>query len=118
MSEMPVMTKVDRGSARLRMLSNKKDRVVNWVMMGFCYACALAAITALFMIFGYILYKGFTSLSVSLFTELPGVPLEPGTEGFRPIGLRNCIAGTLVLIAMASTIGVPLGMLCGIYLAE
>jgi phosphate transport system permease protein len=32
--------------------------------------------------------------------------------------MLNCIAGTLVLIAMASCVGVPLGMLCGIYLAE
>jgi phosphate transport system permease protein len=108
----------DTGFARSRNLHNTTARIVNRLVILACYAAALVSILALFMIFGYILYKGASSLSLSLFTALPGAPMEPGTEGYRPTGLRNCIAGTLVLIAMASCVGVPLGMLCGIYLAE
>jgi phosphate transport system permease protein len=32
--------------------------------------------------------------------------------------MRNCLAGSVALIGMASCIGIPLGMLCGIYLSE
>jgi phosphate transport system permease protein len=108
----------DAPFARSRSLHNTTARVINRLVILGCYASALVSILALLMIFGYILYKGASSINLSLFTELPGAPMEPGTEGYRPTGLRNCIAGTLTLIAMASGVGVPLGMLCGIYLAE
>jgi phosphate transport system permease protein len=35
-----------------------------------------------------------------------------------PEGMRNCIIGTVILVGLASVLGVPLGMLCGIYMAE
>lgn len=108
----------DDAFTRSRSIHNTTARLFNRLIIIACYAAAIATITALFVIFGYILYKGFTSVNLALFTELPGVPMEPGSEGYRPTGLRNAIAGTLVLIAMASCVGVPLGMLCGIYLAE
>jgi len=94
------------GFTRSHNLQNTSARVANWVAVVFCYASALFAITALFLIFGYVAYKGIASMDIALFRELP------------PHGLRNCIAGTLVLIGMASCLGVPMGMLCGIYLAE
>jgi phosphate transport system permease protein len=107
---------VKPGFARSRSLSNRTARAANNVIVVFCWFSALLTILALFLIFGYILFKGFSSINLALFTELPGpAPVNPGD---RPIGLRNCIAGTLVLIGMASCIGVPVGMLCGIYLAE
>lgn len=108
----------DTGFTRSRSLYNTTARVVNRLVIFLCYGAALLTISALFVIFGYIVYKGFSSINLALFTELPGVPMEPGTEGYRPTGLRNAIAGTLTLIVMASCVGVPLGMLCGIYLAE
>jgi phosphate transport system permease protein len=113
MTEIANVSPVEPGFTRSRSLHNTTSRIINRVMMIGCYAAALLTITALFVIFGYILYRGFTSLSFALFTQLPGP-----ADGSRPIGMRNCIAGTLVLIAMASCVGVPLGMLCGIYLAE
>src|SRR4051812_46064373 len=92
--------------ARSRSLHNAAARVINNVVVEACYAAAAMAILALFLIFGYIAYKGVASIDWAFFAELP------------PHGMRNCIAGTLVLIGMASCLGVPLGMLCGIYLAE
>lgn len=111
---------VEAGFGRSRSLHNTTARVVNRAVIVFCYASALLSMLALFVIFGYILYKGASSLNLALFTELPGVPMQEGAEGGggRATGLRNCIAGTLTLIVMASCVGVPLGMLCGIYLAE
>jgi len=99
--------------ARSRSLHNAAARLISRCMMIACGLAALCTIIALFMIFGYILYRGASSINLALFTELPGPP-----DADRPTGVRNAIAGTLVLIAMASCIGVPLGMLCGIYLAE
>jgi phosphate transport system permease protein len=109
----PTPAPAEPAFGRSRTLHNRTARLVNRAIFLACYAAALATIAALFLIFGYILYRGFTSLNLALFTELPGPP-----DAGRPTGLRNAIAGTLVLIAMASGIGVPLGMLCGIYLAE
>jgi phosphate transport system permease protein len=106
------------GFVRSRSVSNRTARLVNQLAVAFCWFAALATIASLFLIFGYILYKGFSSLDLALFTELPGVPLERSDPNFVPTGLRNCIAGTIVLIALASMGGVPIGMLCGIYLAE
>lgn len=54
---------------------------------------------------------GFAGLSLSLFTQ--HTP-PPGTEG----GLLNAIVGSLVMVAMATLIGTPVGVLAGIYLAE
>jgi phosphate transport system permease protein len=104
--------------ARSRSLSNRTARFANIAVVSFCWFSALMTIAALFFIFGYIVFKGFSSLNLALFTKLPGVPLEPTDPNYVPTGLRNCIAGTMVLIGLASIGGVPIGMLCGIYLAE
>ncbi len=53
-------------------------------------------------------------MSWDLFTELP---IPPGMEG-APGGLKNALVGTGILIALASAVGIPLGMLAGIYLSE
>ena len=90
---------------------NRRARAADFLAKSFCTASALMAILSLFLIFGYVLYKGITSIDLNFFTMLPAPPGEAG-------GMRNALAGTLVLVAMASCIGVPVGMLCGIYLAE
>ena len=97
--------------ARANSLHNAWTRTINRVAMVACCLCALLTITALFLIFGYILFRGVSSINLAFFTRLPAPSDAVG-------GMRNGIAGTLVLISMASVIGVPVGMLCGIYLAE
>lgn len=62
----------------------------------------------------YLLAKGFSYLSWDIFTE---VPIPPGMDG-APGGLKNALAGTCILIALASAVGIPLGVLAGIYLSE
>ena len=74
-----------------------------------CTAAAALALLLLFLILGYMVWKGVGSLHWSFFTNLP---LQ------EPMGMRNCIVGTLILAGLACLIGVPVGMLCGIYLAE
>ncbi len=74
--------------------------------------CALFTIGILFFILGYILYQGFSSLNVSLFTELPRAVGEEGG------GMVHAIIGTGKLILLAMMIGTPIGLLGGIYLSE
>jgi phosphate transport system permease protein len=91
---------------------NRPARVVNALVIGFCWSAALLTIGALFYIFGYVVFKGITSVNLAFFTNLPAA--ADRTDG----GMRNAIAGTGVLITMASCIGIPMGMLCGIFLSE
>lgn len=86
-------------------------RYVNVLFKGLCIVAAIAAISFLLMIFGFVLFKGFSSLSWEFFTKNPGA-------ADSAIGMKNCIVGTLILVGLASVIGVPMGMLCGIYLSE
>ncbi len=84
-------------------------RLVSALAKILCSAAAVVALAMLFLILGYMVWKGISGLHWSFFTNLP---LQ------EPMGMRNCIVGTVMLAIIASLIGVPIGMLCGIYLAE
>ena len=72
----------------------------------------LLVIAPLVAIFGYLIYKGASSLNFAFFTQ---VPKPPGEEGG---GMANAIVGSGVLLGLASLIGIPIGIGGGIYLAE
>jgi len=90
---------------------NRLARVANRLMQSFCSTSAGVAMLVLMLITGYLVYKGFSSLSLDLFLK------NLDDEGQR-VGLRNGIEGTAVLIGLASLMGVPVGMACGVCLAE
>jgi len=73
--------------------------------------CALVAVTILLLILGYIAYQGITSISWQFLTS----EYKPLGEGG---GIGHAILGSLILISLASAIGMPVGIACGIYLAE
>jgi len=78
-------------------------------------AAALAAamvITPLLAVFGYLIYKGASSINWAFLTQAPRPVGEPGG------GMGNAIAGSGIILLIASAIGVPLGIGAGIYLAE
>lgn len=83
-------------------------------MKSLCVVSTICILLMLAFITFYLLAKGFSYLSWSIFTE---VPIPPGMEG-SPGGLKNALAGTGILIALASAVGIPLGILAGIYLSE
>ncbi|HZZ40683.1 MAG TPA: phosphate ABC transporter permease PstA [Acidobacteriaceae bacterium] len=72
----------------------------------------ILVIAPLVAIFIDLLYKGATSLNLAFFTKLPVPPGESGG------GMANAIVGSGVLLALASGMGVPVGIAAGIYLAE
>ena len=100
----------DKPKIKLKHYS-KIVRIKNHIFRWLCIASAVLAIASLASIFGFVLIKGVSNLSLDFFTQVPG------PSGAR-IGMKNAILGTLELMAMASVIGIPMGMLCGIYLSE
>lgn len=83
-------------------------------MKALCVLFTIGIIAILVAVTSYLIAKGFRYLSWDIFTE---VPIPPGMEG-APGGLKNALVGTGILIALASAVGIPLGMLAGIYLSE
>ena len=69
-------------------------------------------VAPLIAIFAYVIYKGASSLNWAFFTEIPKPVGESGG------GMANAILGSAILLGLASTVGVPLGIGAGIFLAE
>jgi phosphate transport system permease protein len=85
---------------------------LNVVMLSLTGLCALLTVAVLFFILGYLLWNGGKDLSWNFFTRLPAPVGEVGG------GMANAIVGTLKLLFLAALIGVPIGLLGGVYLAE
>lgn len=81
-------------------------------MFGTCIAFAASILALLGLVTVYLFSIGVSSLSWEFFTALPsGDAASPG-------GMRHAIEGTAILVGLASTVGIPLGLLSGIYLSE
>jgi len=77
-----------------------------------CWVCALIVMTPLALVLFHLLRLGASSLDWTFFTQLPKPVGETGG------GMANAIVGSFVLVGLAAAIGVPIGVLGGIYLAE
>jgi phosphate transport system permease protein len=75
-------------------------------------SAAIAVIGVLVVILGYIAVTGVRELNLGFLVNSPKPVGEPGS------GIANAIVGTLMLIGIASIIGLPVGILAGVYLAE
>src|SRR6202790_4255954 len=84
----------------------------NLVMMGLTIFATVITLIPLFLVLGYLLYKGASSINLAFFTRLPAPVGETGG------GMANAIVGTLELIILACLMGVPVGVGAGIYVAE
>ncbi len=82
------------------------------IMSGIAGLSTLLAIIPLFIILTYLITKGVSSLSTSVFTELPPPPLVAGG------GFGNAILGTVIMVGIGALISVPLGIMAAIYLSE
>ena len=81
-------------------------------MSGVAMAAAIISCIALLWVLVYLLIGGFSSINLATFTDGP-VPM--GDVGG---GLRNAIVGTLILMSVACVIGLPIGILGGVYQLE
>ena len=109
---------VNRPTGRQRAMAARARRTVrrrrlsNVVMQGLTYLAAAAATLPLIAILIYLVSRGASSLHLRFFTAMPAPAGEAGG------GMANAIVGTLILIATASAIGLPVGVGAGLYLAE
>ena len=85
---------------------------LNFVMLTLTGVAASAVVSVLFLILGYLIWNGGTSLSWNFFTQLPKPVGESGG------GMANAIVGSLKLLFLAAVMGLPIGLLTGVYLAE
>jgi phosphate transport system permease protein len=85
---------------------------LNAVMLSLTGLCTLMVASVLFIILGYLAWNGASHLSVNFFTKLPAPVGELGG------GMANAIVGSAKMLLEAVCIGVPIGFLAGIYLAE
>ena len=81
-------------------------------MFGITAAATATTLGVLVFLLAYIAWQGASSLSWSFFTQLPAPVGEPGG------GMANAIVGTGKLLLTAAAVGVPIGVLGGVYLAE
>lgn len=108
------MNSVAKGSTssqrRKKALAKRRNSgaVMTWLV---CAAGALAVLPLL-LILGHIAVRGVSAMSTTFLVRLPAPAGVPGG------GMGNAIAGTLILVAMASVIGLPIGLGAGLYLAE
>jgi phosphate transport system permease protein len=94
------------------MYSHYSRKITNFLMFSLTGICAVAAVSVLFFILGYLVYYGGRSLSWSFLTKLPTPVGETGG------GMANAIVGSAELLGLAAVIGIPIGFMGGIYLAE
>jgi phosphate transport system permease protein len=84
-----------------------------WGSLGTALAlfCAALAAGALLLILGYVFVKGIGAINWDFLTQLPHPIGVPGG------GVGNGILGTIIIIALATAMAIPIGLLTGIYLA-
>jgi phosphate transport system permease protein len=87
-------------------------KTVNIAMFTLAGLCALATVSLLFFILGFLVWNGARAIHWSFFTELPKPVGESGG------GMAHAIVGSAKLLLLAALAGVPVGLLTGVYLSE
>jgi phosphate transport system permease protein len=87
-------------------------KVVNGFMLTLTGLCTLATVSVLLFILGYLVWNGARALNWDFFTQLPKPVGEVGG------GMANALLGSAKLLVLATLIGVPVGFIGGVYLAE
>ena len=98
--------------SRLEKSLRRPRTMMDFLLSGLVTCMTLLALIPLFSVVLMLLWRGGRKLSVAVFTQLPPAPLEQGG------GFGNAILGTLVIVALAVAISVPVGLLTAIYIAQ
>ncbi|HXM68661.1 MAG TPA: phosphate ABC transporter permease PstA [Candidatus Acidoferrum sp.] len=89
-----------------------RRRITDHVMTGVAVLTVIMVLVPLFAIFAYLVYRGVGSINWAFLTQTPKPVGESGG------GMANAIVGSGLILALASILGVPVGVGAGIYLAE
>ena len=93
-------------------MTSRGRRVVNLVMAAATAMAAGAVVLPLALILTFLVFRGASAVNVEFFTHLPKPVGEAGG------GMANAMVGSLLLVGLAAVIGLPVGILGGVYLAE
>jgi phosphate transport system permease protein len=91
---------------------HRRRKFINALMQVITCSCALLLVVPLFLVFYHVLKSGLGSVNWAFFTQLPKPVGETGG------GMANAIVGTFELLGLAALVGVPIGVLGGIFLSE
>jgi len=89
-----------------------RRRTYSKIAVGICWTFLAIAIVPLVGVVAYVVIRGIPAWNVDFFTK----PTYP--EGIPGGGVFNAIVGTAVIGVIATAVTVPLGLLCGLFLAE
>ena len=107
----PLRTPTNYQTRAMRFNSARRY-VMNHLVTGLAVLSTVLVIAPLVAILGYLIFKGASSLNLAFFTHIPAPVGEPGG------GMANAILGSAIVLALASSMGVPVGIAAGVYLAE
>lgn len=94
------------------MTAVQKRIIINKLALGFSTLSAIIALGFLFWILGVLMMKGIDALNWNIFIY------EGSPPGYEDSGLKHALVGQLILVGLATLIGVPLGIMAGTYLSE
>ena len=89
-----------------------RRRITDHFMTGVAVVTVVLVLAPLVAIFGYLVYRGIGSINWAFLTQTPKPVGESGGD------MANAIVGSVLILGIASAIGVPFGIGAGIYLAE
>lgn len=114
------------------LLENKKSNIItdtfngrkikNSLFLSIVIFFSLITISMVFLIIGTMAFKGYHQINIAFFTQTPPNTFEAmmakSSGKLIPGGIINGITGSLYMVAMASVLAIPFGVLIGIYLYE
>ena len=100
------------GAPDLRRSWGERRALISVILTVGAWIAAVIASVPLFSVLYMLIVQGGSRLSPDLFTELPPAGFEQGG------GFGNAIVGTLIMVAIAAVISIPIGILAATYLAE
>lgn len=93
-------------------MAHRRNRIIHRLMSCCLGLCFFVAVTPLFLILGYLVARGVTSLNIDFFMELPAPVGEKGG------GMANALVGSFILVGLATMMSVPVGLLAALYVVE
>lgn len=87
-------------------------RATDLIWTGLAVAAVVLAVAPLASILYYVVVRGIATINFSFLTSLPAPPGYPGG------GIGDALQGTFILVVLASAIGIPIGILSGVYVSE
>jgi phosphate transport system permease protein len=89
-----------------------RRKLASKVTLGVCWLFLFIAVVPLVAVIAYVIAKGLPAWNADFFTQ------STKPEGYSPSGVWNAIVGTAVITLIATVVAIPVGLLCGLFLAE